>query len=48
MEGYVSAYLHVNDFQAYISDTLHKIVLGNGANEMNAIADAKLQYEIAD
>ena len=48
MEGYVSAYLHVNDFQAYISDTLHKIVFGNRTHEMSAIAYAKLQHESAD
>ena len=47
MEGYVSAYLHVDDFQAHISDTLHKIVFGNRAHEMNAIAYAKLQHESA-
>ena len=46
-EGYVSAYLHVDDFQAHISDTLHKIVFGNSAHEMNAIAYAKLQHETA-
>ena len=47
MEGYVSAYLHVDDFQVHISDTLHKIVFGNRAHEMNAIAYAKLQHESA-
>ena len=47
MEDYVSAYLHVDDFQAHISDTLHKIVFGNRAHEMNAIAYAKLQHESA-
>ena len=48
MQGYVSAYLHVDDFQAYISDTLHKIGFGSRAHEMNAIAYAKLQHESAD
>ena len=45
MEGYVSAYLHVDDFQAHISDTLDKIVFGNRAHELNSIAYAKLLQE---
>ena len=48
IEVYVSAYLHVYDFQAHISDTLHKIVFGNRAHEINVIAYAKLRYESAD
>ncbi|MEC7188349.1 MAG: hypothetical protein VXW45_07870 [Pseudomonadota bacterium] len=45
MEGYVSAYLHAEDFQAHISDTLHKIVFGSRAHELNSIAYAKLLQE---
>ena len=45
MEGYVSAYLHAEDFQVHISDTLHKIVIGSRAHELNSIAYAKLQQE---
>ena len=48
MEGYVSAYLHVDLFQAHISDTLHKIIFGNRVHEMNAISYAKLRHESAD
>ena len=47
-EGYVSAYLHVGDSQAHISDTLHKIVFGNRAHEMNAIAYARVRHGSAD
>lgn len=48
MGGFVSAYLHVDDFKEYISDTLHKIVFGKRAHEMNAIAYAKLKHESSD
>ena len=41
----MSAYLHVDDFQAHTSDTLHKIVFGSRAHELNSIAYAKLQQE---
>ena len=47
MKGYVSAYLHADDFQAHISDTLHKIVFGSRAHELNSIAYAKLQQELS-
>ena len=40
MEGYASAYLFFDDFQAHISDTLHKIIFGNRVHEMNAIGYA--------
>ncbi len=43
--GYVSAYLHADDFQEHIADTLHKIVFGNRAQEMNSIAYAQHMLE---
>jgi hypothetical protein len=43
--GFVSAYLHVDDFQEAITDTLHKIVFGNRAQEMNSIAFAQHMLE---
>jgi hypothetical protein len=39
----VAAYLHADDFQESITDTLHKVVFGNRAQEMNSIAYAQLQ-----
>lgn len=48
MDGYVSAYLHADEYQDVIADTLHKIVFGNRAHEMNSIAYAKLQSESDD
>lgn len=45
-DGNVSAYLHVDDFQDCIADTLHKIVFGRRAQEMNSIGFAKLQREL--
>jgi hypothetical protein len=47
-DGNVSAYLHVDDFQESIADTLHKIVFGNRAHELNSIAYAKLSHEQED
>ncbi len=44
-DGNVAAYLHADDFQAEIADTLHKVVFGNRAQEMNSIAYAQLQRE---
>lgn len=44
-DGNVSAYLHVDSFQDSIADTLHKVVFGNRAQEMNSIAYAQLQQE---
>jgi len=44
-DGNVAAYLHADDFQASISDTLHKIVFGDRAQELNSIAYAKLRRE---
>lgn len=48
MDGYVAAYLHADEYQDVIADTLHKIVFGNRAHEMNSIAYAKLQSESDD
>ena len=47
-DGYVAAYLHVDDYEAVIADTLHKVVFGNRAHEMNSIAYAQLQQESGD
>ena len=44
-DGYVAAYLHMDDYKELIEDTLHKVVFGNRAHEMNSIAYAKLQSE---
>ena len=44
-EGDVAAYLHSDDFQNEIADTLHKIVFGERAHELNSIAFAKLLRE---
>jgi epoxyqueuosine reductase QueG len=48
MDGYVAAYLHADEYHDVIADTLHKIVFGNRAHEMNSIAYAKLQSESDD
>ncbi len=47
-DGYVAAYLHMDDYESIIADTLHKVVFGNRAHEMNSIAYAKLQQESSD
>ena len=47
-DGYVSAYLQTDDYQAVIADTLHKVVFGSRAQEMNSIAYARLQRESND
>ena len=44
-DGNVADYLHADDFQGSIADTLHKIVFGNRAQELNSIAYAQLQHE---
>ena len=44
-DGNVAAYLHADDFQDVIADTLHKVVFANHAQEMNSIAYAQLQQE---
>jgi len=45
MEGSVAAYLDTEKFQEEITDTLHKIVFGNRAQEMNSIAYAQVSRE---
>jgi hypothetical protein len=45
MDGNVAAYLHVDDFQQSIEDTLHKIVFGDRAHELNSIAYAQFMGE---
>lgn len=47
-DGNVAAYLHMDDFQEQIADTLHKIVFGNRAQEMNSVAFARLQHELEE
>ena len=47
-DGYVAAYLHADDYQDAIADTLHKVVFGNRGHEMNSIAYAQLQQESSD
>jgi hypothetical protein len=44
-EGNVAAYLHSDDFQKSIADTLHKIVFGNRAHELNSIAYAQFSSQ---
>ena len=45
MDGYVSAYLHVDDYEEQLNDVLHKIVFGERAQELNSIAYAQLRRE---
>lgn len=45
MDGNVTAYLHTDEAKECIADTLHKVVFGNRAKEMNFIAYAQLQQE---
>ena len=47
-DGNVAAYLHADEFREEIADSLHKIVFGNRAQEMNSIAFARLQREFSD
>ena len=44
-DGNVAAYLHADEFRDNITDTLHKIVFGDRAQEMNSIAYAQLHRE---
>ena len=44
-DGNVAAYLHADDFQKSIEDTLHKIVFGSRAHELNSIAYAQFLGE---
>jgi len=48
MDGYVAAYLHADNYQDVIADTLHKVVFGNRGHEMNSIVYAKHQQESGD
>jgi hypothetical protein len=45
IDGNVAAYLHADDFQETLIDTLHKIVFGDRATELNSIAFARLRHE---
>jgi hypothetical protein len=44
-EGSVAAYMHMDDFQDAIADTLHKIVFGNRAQELNSVAYAQFSSQ---
>jgi hypothetical protein len=44
-DGNVAAYMHADDFRDSITDTLHKVVFGNRAQEMNSIAYAQVRRE---
>ena len=44
-DGNVAAYLQADDFQETLIDTLHKIVFGDRATELNSIAFAQLRHE---
>ena len=43
--GGVAAYMHMDNFQDSIADTLHKIVFGNRAQELNSIAYAQFSSQ---
>ncbi len=47
-DGNVAAYLHVDDYQQCLADTMHKIIFADRAKEMNSIAYARLQREEND
>ncbi|GJM12931.1 MAG: hypothetical protein DHS20C12_13340 [Pseudohongiella sp.] len=40
-EGSVASYMHTDDFQESLADTLHKVVFGNRAQELNSVAYAQ-------
>lgn len=44
-DGDVSAYLHRDSFAQELEATLHKVVFGDRAHELNSIAYAQLQRE---
>jgi len=44
-DGDVAAYLQRDSFREMLEDTLHKVVFGERAHELNSIAYAKLQRE---
>lgn len=48
-EGNAAAYLDADNFQDTLSDTLHKVVFGNRAQELNSIAYAQsLRAKVPD
>ena len=44
-DGNVSAYMHIDNFKDSVADTLHKIVFGNRAHELNSIAYAQFSSQ---
>lgn len=44
-DGGVAAYMHMDDFQDSIADTLHKIVFGSRAQELNSVAYAQFSSQ---
>ncbi len=44
-DGGVAAYMHMDDFQDSIADTLHKVVFGNRAQELNSVAYAQFSSQ---
>ena len=44
-DGNVAAYMHIDKFQDSIADTLHKIVFGDRAHELNSIAYAQFSSQ---
>ncbi|MBL4573859.1 MAG: hypothetical protein JKY40_10760 [Gammaproteobacteria bacterium] len=44
-DGGVAAYMHMDDFHDSIADTLHKIVFGNRAQELNSVAYAQFSSQ---
>ena len=44
-DGNASAYMHIDDFKDSVADTLHKIVFGNRAHELNSIAYAQFSSQ---
>ncbi|MFT4817532.1 MAG: hypothetical protein ACJA1Q_003175 [Pseudohongiellaceae bacterium] len=44
-DGNVAAYMHIDDFKDSVADTLHKIVFGNRAHELNSIAYAQFSSQ---
>lgn len=44
-DGNVAAYLHADEFQESMIDTLHKVVFADRAVELNSIAFAQLRHE---
>lgn len=44
-DGAAAAYMHMDNFQDSIADNLHKIVFGNRAQELNAVAYAQFSRQ---